>query len=447
MKDLLKKIGIHDESFDLMTVHQLISRGALDRPLDGNHGEIHPKSEDFVSEGVPFIMATDVNNGNVDYISCNFIAPNQADGLRKGFARNGDVLLTHKATIGRTAIVNYDKHPYVMLTPQVTYYRVKDGNVLSNRYLRHYFESELFQKTLHLWADSGSTRAYLGITAQQKLPIIVPPLDKQRKIAAVLSAYDDLIENNKLRIGLLEKIAEEIYREWFVRFRFPGHEGATFEKGIPAGWQTKRLADLARTQYGFTASSEHSGEGSKFLRITDIVPSAIDWDNVPHCTISEKEEEKYLLKEGDIVVARTGATVGYAKRINKLHPRSVFASYLVRLIPNNKTHSLYLGLSIEREPFKDFISMFMTGAAQPQANATTMSRFPVLLPPNDLLADFNKEVEPLIDQRELLLRQSAALGRIRDKLLPRLISGKLSVDNLDLQFPPSMTEEMEATRL
>src|SRR2546423_8371590 len=117
MNPLLRKIGIKDESFGLSTVRQLVEEQVLERPIDGNHGEIDPKTEDFVPEGVPFIMATDVNDGQVDYTSCNFITAKQANSLRKGFAKNGDVLLTHKATIGRTAIVRYYEHPYIMLTP------------------------------------------------------------------------------------------------------------------------------------------------------------------------------------------------------------------------------------------------------------------------------------------------------------------------------------------
>jgi type I restriction enzyme S subunit len=214
----------------------LVKRGIIEKPLDGNHGEIHPKSEDFVNSGIPFIMASDINNGAVDYINCKFITKKQADNLRKGFAKSGDVLLTHKATIGRTAIIKYDEQPYVMLTPQVTYYRVRDQQKLDRQYLRYFFEGPFFQDTLCLWASSGSTRAYLGITEQGKLPFVLPPINKQRKIAAIISAYDELIENNQRRIALLEKMAEEIYREWFVRLRFPGHEKVKIVKGIPEGW-------------------------------------------------------------------------------------------------------------------------------------------------------------------------------------------------------------------
>src|SRR5690349_10047993 len=118
MKIDLKKLGIHDGSFVLTTVRELMRENILEKPVDGNHGELHPKTEDFVSEGVPFVMASDVNNGVVDYANCNFISVKQADSLRKGFAKNGDILLTHKATIGRSAIVRYEGQPYVMLTPQ-----------------------------------------------------------------------------------------------------------------------------------------------------------------------------------------------------------------------------------------------------------------------------------------------------------------------------------------
>ena len=175
------------------TVQDLIDQGMLTEPMDGNHGSIHPKSSDYVSEGVPFIMANDLVNGVVDLINCSFISEKQAKTLKKGFAHPNDVLLTHKATIGRTAIVP-NKYETIILTPQVTYYRVLKG--IDNRYLKYYFDSDFFQNTLRNWAGSGSTRAYIGITAQRKLPIILPPLNVQTKIATVLSLLDEKISLN-----------------------------------------------------------------------------------------------------------------------------------------------------------------------------------------------------------------------------------------------------------
>jgi type I restriction enzyme S subunit len=348
-------------------------------------------------------------------------------------AKGPGVVIGRKGTLGT---VHFLRSNY---WPHDTTLWVKDfkGNV--PRFLSYFLQTLRLENF-----DVGASNPTLNRNHVHKIKIIFPKkIDTQQKIAAILSAYDEFIENNKRRIALLEKLAEEIYREWFVRFRFPGHEKVKFIKSMPSDWPVKKLGELVRTQYGYTASAETEGEGPKFLRITDIVPDAIDWELVPHCKIEEKDEKRYLLREGDIVVARTGATFGYAKRINKRHPKAIFASYLVRLSPKRKSDNIFLGLSVERSAFKDFILMFDTGAAQPQANATTMALFPVLYPPELLLADFNRIVEPILDEKELLLDQVSVLSRTRDFLLFRLVSGKLSVENLDIQFPPGMTEECE----
>lgn len=273
---------------------------------------------------------------------------------------------------------------------------------------------------------------------KKRTTIPLPPAPIQVNIAAILSAYDDLIENNNRRIAILEKIAEEIYKEWFVRMRFPGHDKVKFHKGIPGGWKLRKLGELIKTQYGFTASSDEKEIGPKFLRITDIAQERINWNSVPYCKIDEKEVGKYVLKEGDILVARTGATVGYAKKINKLHPRSVFASFLVRLKPLRVIDSLSLGIAVESSIFREFIKLFMTGAAQPQANAQIMGLFPLLHPSDDLLVEFNRIIEPILDFKEKLDITTMLLVNSRDLLLSRLITGKLSVEDLDIKFPPSM---------
>ena len=153
------------------TVQDLIDKKYIDPPMDGNHGELHPKASDYVATGIPFVMANNLSDGFVDLSQCAFITEKQAKTLRKGFARPDDVLLTHKATLGRTAIVP-EGYEYIILTPQVTYYRVHKG--LSNVYLRYYFESNYFQSTLEAFAGGGSTRAYIGITKQCGLPVYLP---------------------------------------------------------------------------------------------------------------------------------------------------------------------------------------------------------------------------------------------------------------------------------
>lgn len=176
-----------DKGWVVTTIENLVEKQILDKPLDGNHGEIHPKKADFVETGIPFVMASDLVNGEVDQVHCNFITEEQGDSLRKGFARDGDVLLSHKGTIGRVAVLN-TFHDYVMLTPQVTYYRILDKKAIHNRYLYYFFQNPKFQEVIQHLAGAGSTRAYIGITKQLQLPVFYSSPDVQLELAAKFDA-------------------------------------------------------------------------------------------------------------------------------------------------------------------------------------------------------------------------------------------------------------------
>lgn len=206
------------EGWKIVTVEELVNNRVIEKPLDGNHGGIHPKASDYVNDGVPFVMASDLENGGVNLSDCKFISEDQAKTLRKGFAKTGDVLISHKATIGRTAIVQPQKNEFIVLTPQVTYYRVKNHEALNNFYLKVYFDSKFFQNILAQWAGAGSTRAYLGITGQLKLPVIVPSIEDQRFIVESVSSLDEKIQLNRRTNQTLEQIAQTLFKSWFVDF-------------------------------------------------------------------------------------------------------------------------------------------------------------------------------------------------------------------------------------
>lgn len=433
-KEILKKIGIKDMSFDFITVSQLVKRGIIEKPLDGNHSEIHPKAEDFVGSGVPFIMASDINNGVVDYINCKYITKKQADSLRKGFARNGDVLLTHKATIGRTAIVKYDEQPYVMLTPQVTYYRVKDQKKLNREYLRYFFESTFFQDTLNLWAGSGSTRAYLGITEQGKLPFVLPPIEKQQKIAAIPSAYDELIENNQRRIELLEKMAEEIYREWFVRLRFPGHEKVKKIKGVPEGWEVRTLASFA-SEIKRGIKKKNLADAERYLGLEHIPRRSIsikEW-----ATASTVDSDKLLFQDRDILF---GKIRPYLHKVALAHFSGACSSDTIVLRPKEKFYEGYLLFTVFSDTFIELATVASKGTKMPRADWGFLKQLELAVPDVKLLKMFQTKFELLFSQIVNLLRANEVLTASRDLLLPRLISGTLSVEHLDIQFPPGMEE-------
>lgn len=430
MNKVLRQIGIVDDSFELVKVSDLVRRKVIAPPMDGNHGEIHPKGDDFVDVGVPFIMASDINCGRVDYKGCKFISVKQADSLRKGFAKNGDVLVTHKATIGRTAIVDFDGHPYVMLTPQVTYYRVIEKGNLDYRYLMHYFDSSLFQQTLKMWAGSGSTRAYLGITAQHNLPVILPPIAKQQKIAAILSAYDDLIENNKRRIALLEKMAEEIYREWFVRFRFPGYQTAEFEKGIPKSFDLIKFSSICRFEKG-----KNPEQVREICADEDLPYVNVDTLNGNSNSFAKREKNSVFCRQGDILMLMDGSRSGITFRANV--DGIVGSTLSVIRVHESLTNVVYEYL----RAMKEEVIFNNTGSAIPHANKDYINRMLLGIPKDDaIIKRFNLFYDDIYTQVECLQTSVANLNKTKNLLLPRLISGKLSVENLDIQFPPSMQE-------
>ena len=171
---------------------------------DGNHGELHPKADDYVSDGIPFIMANHIVAGQVAFGDCNYIEPELAATLRIGFARTGDVLLTHKGTIGRVGVVQESLFPYVVLTPQVTYYRCLRR--IAARYLFWFFQGRYWQDQMHLVSSLGTTRGYVGLLDQRFLKLLLPALSEQVAIAAYLDT-----ETAKLD-ALVSKVEEAMER-------------------------------------------------------------------------------------------------------------------------------------------------------------------------------------------------------------------------------------------
>jgi type I restriction enzyme, S subunit len=310
--------------------------------------------------------------------------------------------------------------------------QLRDAKQTDKRFVYHLFNSKPVRQQIRASA-SGAKIRHTAPSRISGVKVRVPPLPVQQRIAGILSAYDELIENSQRRIKILESMARALYREWFVHFRFPGHENhprvASALGEIPEGWEVKKIADLCESvSYGYTASASREEVGPKFLRITDIVPALIDWAGVPFCEIPQAKVSKYVLAPGDIVIARTGATTGYAKRLNRRHPATVFASYLVRVRAASGVSNRMLGILMESDFYKQFIKNNIGGAAQPQANAVVLTSMRVARPPAALADKFDSLTEPILDEAELLAVKIQNLRRTRDLLLPRLLSGQTEVE-------------------
>ena len=229
-----------DDCWAQCNIQDLVNDSVIDKPMDGNHGELHPVSVDYVDNGIPFIMASDIIDGKIDFIGCKKISLEQANSLRKGFSLTGDILLTHKATIGNVAIVPELTSPFIMLTPQVTYYRVKNNKKLLNRYIKFFFETPTFIKELTNLC-SGATRPYIGISEQRKLPFRYSSIEEQTKIADFLSSADEKITSLNKQYDLLSQYKKGMMQKIFSQeVRFKDENGEEFPE-----WNSCQLKDVA----------------------------------------------------------------------------------------------------------------------------------------------------------------------------------------------------------
>ncbi|MBO5716451.1 MAG: restriction endonuclease subunit S [Clostridia bacterium] len=254
---------------------------------------------------------------------------------------------------------------------------------------------------------SGRQRADKRFIERTKLN--VPDLPTQKRIADILSAYDDLIENNNRRIALLEKAAQELYKEWFVRFRFPGYENAKFESGLPEGWKIAKLGTLCKVITGKKDANEATGQGI-----------------YPFFTCARETTlftDEYILDTNAILISGNGSYTGLVKKHSgkfDLYQRT----YALYDFQNIEWLYLYWTMKI------DFEREFMggsRGSAIPYITRPNIEKFKIIVPPRDIMKKAQQTFEQIHNECLYLERQNKNLVKQRDLLLPRLMSGKLEV--------------------
>ena len=173
-------------------------------------------------------------------------------------------------------------------------------------------------------------------------------------------------------------------------------------------------------QYGYTETATNEPVGPKFLRITDIAQPIIDWVSVPFCPITEENRKKYALSEGDVVVARTGATVGVAKMLGTYIPDAVFASFLVRIRPIDLEYKYYFGLTITSPSFLGFVQTNAGGSAQPQANPPLLGEYELRIPEKNTLSVFNRRIACFTNAIERNEMEISSLSEVKTSMIEML---------------------------
>ncbi len=398
------------------TVRQLINEGAILAVQDGNHGELHPTQENYVLEGIPFIMASDLKGNDLDLITCKFLPEGLASSLRKGFALPGDVLLTHKGTLGLTTVVPELDAPYILLTPQVTYYRV-NPDALRPEYLHYVFSSTEFQKRLLCHVREG-TRPYVGITAQLDLEIEYPNINVQSAVVEELIALDRLIQISQQSIKLLEEAARLIYTEWFGRLRPP-----RLSTTIDANRQPVTLAEAVWINPKTTCEA---GKEAPFVPMTALSQTGMVIEDVELRAIGGGAK----FQNGDTLLARItpcleNGKTGFVQFLDDENPVASGSTEFIVLRPR-RVNPYWVYCLARTEHFREFAIRSMSGADGRQRVSTdSLAQYPVTIPPAEILEDFEQAVGPMFEQIHTLTKQIAQLRQARDLLLPRLISGQL----------------------
>ena len=277
----------------------------------------------------------------------------------------------------------------------------------------------------------GSAQPFVSYNSLNRIVIYLPSSEKQKKIANILSTYDELIENNNRRIKLLEQMAENLYREWFVRFRFPGYENAKFENGLPEGWKIKKIGDIAQIKSGYAFKSEWwADEGVPVIKIKDIQNNTIDFSDLSR--VSKEHAllaKQFFVTEGDLLIAMTGATIGKLALVPFLSERLVVNQRVGKFFlgDNPIATAPFLYCTLQQNWIQEMIIMIAgSNAAQPNISPFDIEKIKVVY--SEKIVDvFNERASKFIEQILLLQKRNQNLAKQRDLLLPRLMSGKLEV--------------------
>ena len=269
----------------------------------------------------------------------------------------------------------------------------------------------------------------------QRLKLNLPDLPTQERIADILSEYDDLIEANNRRIELLEQTAQELYKEWFVRFRFPRYENATFENGLPEGWSYVRFGkaiDIIDGDRGvnYPKQEEFYPEGDcLFLNAGNVTTKGFDFSS---CAYITKEKDTILrkgkLQHGDVVLTTRG-TVGNVAFYNETMTFSEMRinSGMVILRNLGVVSPEYIYTALRHEYLQKLMTLYASGSAQPQLPIKDMKRMKIIKVNAKTMERFTEMSADIYSQISLLIMKNQTLAKQRDMLLPRLMSDKLEV--------------------
>lgn len=381
--------------------------------------------KEYVEAGIPVIKVTNMVDGGISFNSLDHIPESSRKKYEKHILKKGDLVVatvgSHptqpNSVVGRTSMIpaRGDNH---LLNQNAVCVRVFNDNMgLHPLFLFYLTQTTHFKHYAATRAKGSANQVRLAISELKKYTFPAPPLPLQTRIADLLSAYDELIEVNNRRIALLEQTAEQLYKEWFVRLRFPGYAQTKVRKGVPEGWEVKKLSEITTIVMGQSPKSEFYNTEGKGLPFHQGVGSfgAFFPKHETFCSVDGR-----TAYPGDILFS-VRAPVG---RMNVTDKKVTIGRGLCAMRSNQgQNWWLYSALNVAFAN-EDIIG---NGAIFNSVSKKELHDFKLLFPERNLITSYESLAKPIFDQITNLHTQNQTLRRTRDLLLPRLISGQLSV--------------------
>lgn len=391
-------------------------------------------ADEYLSSGVPFYRGKEISEkqrSTAEISGLIYISRKKFEEIKTkyGSPQKGDLLLTSVGTIGNPYLVKENEEFYFK-DGNLTWFRNFQG--INSRWLYYWLLSPQGKSELNKCTIGSSQKAYT-INLLYGLQIDLPDLPTQTRIASVLSAYDDLIENNEKRVKALEEMAQLLYTEWFVKFKFPGREKVKMidsgsEYGmIPEGWEVKRLKEVASFLEGPGLRNwQYKETGIPFLNIRTIGDGDID---IEKCNFLDKSEvdKKYphfLLKVNDIVISSSG-TLGRLAVVRKKHLPLCLNTSVIRFREiENGLPIWFIKQYLLSENFQSKIKGLASGSAQLNYGPSHLETISLIMPNEELLKSYTQKVASIETEIGVLRDSILNLSQTRDLLIPQLVTGK-----------------------
>lgn len=365
-------------------------------------------AKQYVKSGIPFYRQKEIiNKRNKEELKDRlYISEELYTDIKKkyGVPKKGDILIT---AVGATLGI-----PYVV-EDEVFYF--KDGNliwlsnfsgIVDSKYLYYWITSDIGQKSM--WARViGSAQPALTIDTIKQFEIRIPSYETQCKVSSILSTYDDLIENNQKQIKLLEEVAERLYKEWFVDFRFPGYKDVKFIDGLPEGWYKVPLEDIATFKRGKTITKAQVKAGEVPVVAGGLEPAY--YHNQANTTSPV------------ITISASGANAGFSRLYNV----PVFASDCSFIDNDTTPYLFYVYCFLQDNKAK--LRSLQKGSAQPHVYAKDINMLTIMMPEETILEEFCRIISSYFEKIKIIEFEIKLLKEARDRLLPKLMSGEIEV--------------------